>query len=74
MMKKDHTEEAARAHSTLNTFAAIVALLESGLVYCPEAYKAADRITKIAKDEQQRMLRRYDREIALARRDIKKPD
>ena len=62
----NHIKEAAQAHSTLNTFAAVVALLESGLVYCPESYKAADRIIKIAEQEQQRMLRKYDRHVARA--------
>lgn len=65
-MTKNHTKEAARAHSTLNAFAGVVALLEGGLVYCPEAYKAADQIIKIAQKVQQRMLRKYDREVALA--------
>ena len=75
-MTKDHIKEAAEAHSTLTVFAAVAALLEGGLVYCPEAYKAADQIIRIANSVQQRMLRKYDREVARAgkvREKIDKP-
>lgn len=58
-LKDDHVREAAKALADLNVFAAIVALLESGLNHSP-THKTASRIVKIAKDEQQRCLRRYD--------------
>ncbi len=69
-MKENHIVEAARAYSTLNAFAGVVALLEGGLVYCPESEKAAERIIQIAREEQGRMLQKYDREVILASREI----
>lgn len=51
--------EASKALADLNTFAAIVALLESGLNSSP-TFAAAGKIIRIAKDEQQKCLRRYD--------------
>ena len=71
-MTKNHIKEAAEAHSTLTAFAAVVALMEGGLVYCPEAYKAEARIIKIANQEQQRMLRKYDQEVELAELEAKR--
>jgi hypothetical protein len=58
---KEHLiTEAAEVHSNLNAFSIVVALLEGGHVTAP-SYRAAARIIKICKDEQQRCLRRYDR-------------
>lgn len=63
--KGDHVAEAAEALSDLNIFAAVVVLLESSLNHAP-THKAGARIIKIAKEEQQRCLRRYDRAKASA--------
>lgn len=55
-----HAEEAARAHTNLNTWGAVVALLESGLLYPGHSHQAVDRVIKIAKAEMQRHLKQYD--------------
>lgn len=60
-----YVKTAAGALSNLNMFAAIAALTENGLIRV-ESERAASRIRKIAEEEQQRMLRRYDRAAALA--------
>lgn len=62
--EQDIAREAARHHSTLNAFHAVVQILEGGMVYDEAAYKAAERIIAIAKDEQTRQLRKYDKLIA----------
>lgn len=67
MPKRDPVVEAARAHTNLNTFAAIVAILEGGCVYGPESQKAASRIIALCKAEQGRCLARYDRARAEAK-------
>lgn len=54
-----HVTDAAEALTDLNVFAAIVALLESGLNHSP-TYKTAGRIINICNAEQQKCLRRYD--------------
>lgn len=61
----DHIKAASKAHADLNTFAAIVALLESGL-NSSDTEKAAQRIIKLAQDEQGRCLQRMDRAMAKA--------
>lgn len=61
---EEFAKEAARHHSTLNAFAAVVAILEGGFVYDPAAHKAAQRIIAIAKDEESRQLRKYDKQLA----------
>ena len=57
-------QEAAHHHTTLNTFAAIEALLEHGMIYDSRANAAAQRILKIAKEERQRQLLRMDSALA----------
>lgn len=61
----DHVRDAAQALSDLNVFAAVVALLESGLNHSP-TFPSAEKIIDVAKAEQQRCLKRYDvaRELA----------
>lgn len=54
-----NVREAAKALADLNLFASLVALLESGL-NSSATFRAADKIIIIAKDEQQKCLRRYD--------------
>jgi hypothetical protein len=61
----DRRANAARAaaehHSTLSAFASVMLLLEGGLVYDPSAYRVAQRIIDIAKREEQRQLKKYDK-------------
>lgn len=59
----DHAKAACRAHTDLNIFYGIIALLEGGLIH-QESYGAADRIIAICKSESQKCLVRYDRSIA----------
>jgi hypothetical protein len=56
---RDYLKEATQAHADLNTFAAIVALLESGL-NSADTNTAAQRIIGIAQREQSRCLNRMD--------------
>jgi hypothetical protein len=55
---------AVEAHTNLNTFAAVVKLLEDGCLYGPHAEAA--QIIAIAKRAQARLLREYDRSMAAA--------
>jgi hypothetical protein len=66
-LERDHIKDAADHLSDLNIFAAVVALLESGLNHSP-TFRTAERIVKLAKDEQNRCLRRYDTSRAKAGR------
>lgn len=62
---RKHITDATEAHSDLNLFASIVALLESGLNHSP-TYAAAERIISICKREQDKCLRRFDAAMAKA--------
>lgn len=63
--KTYHIAEAARAHSTLNTFSVVVSILEGGHVY--GGYNAtASRVIKMCQKEMQRQLRLYDKHVAAA--------
>jgi len=57
---RDNLKDANEAHSDLNLFAAIVALLESGL-NSAHTHRAADRIIAISQAEQSKCLARMDR-------------
>lgn len=62
---REHIREANAAHTDLNIFAAVVALLEGGLVSSgaqPDDFK----IIKLAQQAQARCLRRYDDAMARA--------
>jgi hypothetical protein len=63
MIKKLNEEalKACHAHTDLNTFHAVINLLEGGLLYDPRSNRAANAIIKICKAERQRHLRRYDK-------------
>lgn len=54
---------AARAHTDLNVFHAIIKLLEGGLI-SSESYPNADRIITICKKEAAKCLQRYDKALA----------
>lgn len=62
MRKVDHVKEACIAHTNLNTFACVVAILESGCVYGHSP--AAQRIIDICQAEQAKYLRAYDKHTA----------
>ena len=56
--------DAMDAHTNLNTFAAIVAILEGGCVYGPtegSAGRTASRIIKLCQEEQHRQLKAIDK-------------
>lgn len=55
--------DAVHAHTNLNTFAAVAALLESGLLYGGQSDAAANKIIAICHDEQRRLLAKYDAAI-----------
>ena len=61
---KKNLDAALRAHTNLNTFAAIVAMLEGGTVYSTgingSQDKTASRIIRLCHQEQQRQLRKLD--------------
>lgn len=67
--KEDAAKEAATARANLNTWGAVIALLESGLLTGPSAayYKAEQSVIKIAKAQIQAELKRYDAALARAR-------
>lgn len=65
-MPRNHTKDAACHHSTLNTFGAVVAILEGGLLYDSNADVTAERIIKLCRAEMQRQLRLYDAAISKA--------
>ena len=63
--KAKAVKAAARAHSDLHVFAAVMALMESSLVSA-DSFAAEERIVKICRAEQQKCLARYDRAVAMA--------
>lgn len=65
-------EAASKAHSDLNIFAAIVALLEGGTV-STESDRVAQRIIEICQKHQAACLRRYDRALRLDHRGVPLP-
>ena len=67
--RAQHIEDAATAHSDLNVFYAVIALMEASLI-SSKHHAAEGRIVKICKDEGARCLRDYD--LATARA-IKEP-
>lgn len=65
----DHAKEAARAHTDLNIFYAVITLLESGLT--SSAAKADERaIIKRCKSAAQKCLNRYDRNFAAITKEL----
>mgnify|MGYP003393084587 FL=1 len=59
----DLAREAAEAHSNLNLWGAVIALLESGLIYGGRD-EAAHEIISLCKTEQQAELKIYDESLA----------
>jgi hypothetical protein len=61
----DYAKQAGCHHAALNTFAAVVALLEGGTVPGGTgADKSRDQIIRLCKAEQQRQLKKYDAALA----------
>ena len=60
--KEAAAKEAATARANLNTWAAVVALMENGLLSGPSSYyaKAQSQVIKIANAQIQAELARYD--------------
>lgn len=67
--KEEAAKAAAVARANLNTWAAVQALLESGLLAGPSAdyYKASSAVIDIAKTQMQAELKRYDKALARVR-------
>ncbi len=61
--KEEAAKEAATARANLNTWGAVIALMESGLLSGPSAnyYRAEQQVIRIAKAQMQRELTRYDK-------------
>lgn len=57
--RQDAAEEAARAHTDLNVFPAVIALMEHSLL-SPACQQREFQIIRICKSEQARCLQRYD--------------
>jgi len=61
---EQHIREAARAHTNLTVFGAVVAILEGGCIYGDNA--TANRIIKACNDEMRRQLHVFDKHTAAA--------
>jgi hypothetical protein len=64
--RNEHARDAANHHTTLNTFAAVVILMEGSLIYDTDADATANKIIKLCKQETQRQLRKMDAAFARA--------
>jgi hypothetical protein len=65
MKTEDHIKKAAQAHTNLNMWAAIQAIIEGGCFYGNRPHKACSRILKIIKAERERELLEYDVETEM---------
>lgn len=65
MAKRNHVKEACKAHTDLNIFAAVVALMETSLL-SSDSHPDEARIVALCQRAQAKCLARYDREMALA--------
>ena len=63
---KERVYRAAEAHTNINTWAAVVTLLEGGHLYSGRGHIAAQRVIKIANAEQQKELAIFDKACAAA--------
>lgn len=61
MTGKQHAADAAKSHSNLNAYAAVVAIMEGGMIHGESS--AADEIIAICKRQMQVELRDYDKAI-----------
>lgn len=60
-------QKAARHHTTLSTFYAVIALMEGGLIYDPAANSTSEKIIKLCRQEAGRQLKKYDAALAKAK-------
>jgi hypothetical protein len=55
-----HARRACEAHSDLNIFAAVEAILDGGTLYTEAGQKTAQRIAALCRKERKRQLGQYD--------------
>lgn len=60
----DHAKHASYAHTTLCIFGTIEGILEQNNIRSHSAHKTAEKIIKLCREEQQRQLTIYDREMS----------
>lgn len=65
-VKESPALAAAKAHTDLNVFHAVIILMESGLVYTQRGKRTADKVIDLCKAEAARQLAAYDRAMELA--------
>lgn len=65
-IKRQAAKDAAHAHSDLNTFGAVISLLEGGHIYCPASYNTKQKIIKLCQNEMQKRLEDYDYAVDVA--------
>lgn len=64
-MRKSEIETLVRLHTNLNTFGAVVALLEGGTVYgTVGSERCAKKVIDLCKQEMNRLIVRYDTMLA----------
>ncbi len=68
--KEQAAKDAAIARANLNTWGAVIALLESGLLSgtSDDYYKATQQVIKIAKGQMKAELKRYEAALARVRK------
>ena len=57
---KGHAIAAAKAHTDLNTFAAVIAILEGGVIYTSSGARLASEIIRLCRAQAVKQLRAYD--------------
>jgi hypothetical protein len=67
--KEADAKAAATANANINTWGAVIALLESGLLSGPskDYYRASSKVIQVAKAQMQADLKRYDAALARVR-------
>lgn len=68
-MRGELIDQAMRAHTDLNTFEAVVAIMEGGCIYDAGSHAAVSKIIAICRKEQQRLLRKQDAALAAANKE-----
>lgn len=57
---KGYAMTAAQAHTDLNTFGAVVAILEGGVIYTASGARVASQIIRLCKSQAIKQLKSYD--------------
>lgn len=60
MNNEQRARAACEAHSTLNTFYSVIAILEGGGIYDGDAHATVGKIIRLCKAESAKQLRKYD--------------